>query len=89
MPVFLCHEDVPCTGQILQAGGGWFALVTWQRANGLFLDIDQPMTIEQIRDGWDTITDLDKSKEPEQYGGQHHDGQMDQIISKLKPKSSL
>jgi multifunctional beta-oxidation protein len=58
MPVFLAHEDVPCTGQVFQAGGGWFSLVTWQRADGLFLDIDAPMTPEALRDGWSKVINI-------------------------------
>ena len=41
MTVFLCHEDVPCSGGIFEAGGGWFAQVKWARTAGVSIPIDE------------------------------------------------
>ncbi|KAJ1634305.1 hypothetical protein T492DRAFT_974470 [Pavlovales sp. CCMP2436] len=38
----LCHELVPCSGAIFEAGGGWAGEVKYVRAKGLYLDIGDP-----------------------------------------------
>ena len=60
MTVFLCHEDVPCTGKIFEAGGGWFAEVQWARTQGVEVDIEAgDFTPEMIKNKWDEITNWD------------------------------
>jgi len=93
MALALVHENVPVNGQIFQAGGGWFTQVSWQRSDGLLLDIEKPMTPEMIMEGWDKITALPaRSGIPDQFSadeGQHKDQQMTQIIEQISAKSKL
>ena len=54
---FLAHDDVPCTGECFAVGGGRVGRIAivaspgWTRADGA-------LTVEDVRDHWDAITDL-------------------------------
>jgi NAD(P)-dependent dehydrogenase (short-subunit alcohol dehydrogenase family) len=93
MALFLAHEDVPTSGGIFEAGGGWFAQVTWQRSDGLFLPISGPMSPEDIRDGFSKVQGgIDFSKAPDQFAipaGTHPSGIMNQVIEAMQKKSKL
>jgi hypothetical protein len=91
MAVCLAHEDVPCTGGIFQAGGGWYSQVTWQRSDGLMLDIDESaeaVTPENLAAGWGKVTAVPAPQGvPGQFhGGVHKDEQLTQIIDKMQGK---
>ena len=51
---YLCTEECPDSGIVVEAGGGWFAKVRWQQAEGyLHTNImDVPFSPEVVRDGW-------------------------------------
>jgi len=88
MALFLAHEDVPTSAGIFEAGGGWFSQVTWQRSDGLSLDIGGEMSVEDVRDGFSKVQGgLDFSKTPDQFaipGGTHPSGIMTQVIAKMQ-----
>jgi len=88
MALFLAHEDVPTSGGIFEAGGGWFSQVTWQRSDGLYLPLDGPMSPEDIVKGFDKVQgDIDFSKAPDQFAvpaGTHPSGVMKQVIEVMQ-----
>lgn len=47
--VALCSENPPASGQLYEAGSGWFAATRWQRARGVDFDLEQGVPkVEQI-----------------------------------------
>merc|ERR1719387_2349650 len=62
---FLCSDDerVP-TGSIFEAGAGFYAEWQWRRAEGVFLDIEKPITIDSISDNWSKIRDMSACSDP-------------------------
>jgi hypothetical protein len=53
--VYLCSEEAP-TGAILTAGAGVFSLARIYETEGVYLGEDG-LSVEEIRDNWDKITD--------------------------------
>ena len=51
---YLCWEDCPDNGIVVEAGGGWFAKVRWQQSAGYSHSniMDSPFTPEVVRAGW-------------------------------------
>lgn len=61
---YLCHENCPVTGEVLEAAGGYFGKYQWQRGKGkVFTDPDK-ITIEDIENNWQKITDMSNSTSP-------------------------
>jgi len=84
MVIALAHESCPATGQIFQAGGGWYSQVSWQRSDGYLAPPEKTITAEELVQHWAEVTDLPaKDGVPEQFGGTHHDRQLDNILSKM------
>lgn len=45
----LCCEKPPITGQLFEAGTGWFAATRWQRTRGVDFDFEKGVpTLEQV-----------------------------------------
>jgi NAD(P)-dependent dehydrogenase (short-subunit alcohol dehydrogenase family) len=55
---FLAHDDVPCTGECFAVGAGRAARVAIVAAPGYQRE-DGPLTVEDVRDHWDEVVDLD------------------------------
>ena len=55
--VFLCHPDVPCTGELISTGGGRVARVATVGVPGF--DAGAALTIEAVRDNWNDIVAMD------------------------------
>ncbi len=55
---FLAHEDVPCTGECIAVGGGRAARIAIMASPG-FQREDAALTVEDVRDHWDEVMDLD------------------------------
>ena len=53
---FLAHEDCPVSGQTFSVGGGRVAHVFIAETQGFY---DADLTVEAVRDHWDTITNQD------------------------------
>lgn len=65
MVVFMCHQDSSVNGEVIEAGGGWFAKVRIERAKGAF--IGGSITPENVQQHWNEITDFSKDSEHPQY----------------------
>ena len=62
---YLCHEDTPDNGIIVEAGCGWFAKVRLQRAKGASHDFTKNgLSIEDVAAKWDVASDYSKSVYP-------------------------
>lgn len=55
--IFLASEEVPVTGELFEAGGGWIGTTRWQRAKGA-VSKDEHITPEFIADHIGEITDF-------------------------------
>lgn len=78
---FLCSADpeVP-TGKVLEAGSGFFAELQWRRTDGVFLDLDKGIKVEDIKSNWGKITDTSNMDEPDQQK------QFQQALAKMQSK---
>lgn len=55
--IFLASDDVPVTGELFEAGGGWIGNTRWQRAKGA-VSKDETTTPEFIAEHLGEITDF-------------------------------
>lgn len=45
----LCSEKPPASGQLYEAGSGWFAATRWQRSRGVDFEADREVpSVEQL-----------------------------------------
>lgn len=59
----LCSEKPPATGQIFEAGGGWFAMTRWQRARGYDFDFTEGVpSVEAVADKFSEICNFDNGE---------------------------
>ncbi|EGV66064.1 bifunctional hydroxyacyl-CoA dehydrogenase/enoyl-CoA hydratase fox2 [Yamadazyma tenuis] len=65
--VFLASDDVPCTGELFEGGGGWIGNTRWQRSKGVVCK-DKVVTPEFIRDNYSKIIDFTESSNPKSTG---------------------
>eukprot|EP00948_MAST-09A_sp_MAST-9A-sp1_P002180 g2180.t1 len=81
---FLVHQDVPCSGKVIEAGGGWYAEVKFARSEGAMLDIDNAeFTPEAVKDIWSEITKFDKLDDFQLNPSVQSGGTVTQIMAKL------
>jgi NAD(P)-dependent dehydrogenase (short-subunit alcohol dehydrogenase family) len=62
---FLAHEDCPVSGQVFSVGGGRVAQVFIGETKGYH---NAHLSMEDVRDNWDTITDRDGYAVPNNLG---------------------
>ncbi len=62
---WLSHEDCEETGGLYEVGGGLYAKVRWERAEGKMFRIGREVSIENVRDSWGEIADFAKSRHPD------------------------
>ncbi|KAK6373231.1 hypothetical protein LTR64_005153 [Lithohypha guttulata] len=56
----LCSDQAPVTGQIFEAGGGWFASTRWQRARGVDFEHAKGVpSVEAVNDAFAEICNFD------------------------------
>ena len=79
----LAHRDVPTSGQVFEAGGGWVAQVRWTRAPGVFFDLDRGFGAEDLAARWGEVTDFSAAVDPE---AQHSIGGSPQLQQIMKSK---
>lgn len=60
----LCSEEHKGTGELFEAGGGWFAQVRIQRAEGLVLDSDE-VDPDLLAGRWSKVCDFATSEYPD------------------------
>ncbi len=61
---FLAHPDCPESGSLFEASAGVYKKVRWQRSAGLAVDINQPISLDQIAEGWSQIVDFSQPEYP-------------------------
>ena len=93
MVAVLASEEVPCTGSIFEAAGGWFGEVKYKRTTGAFFDIsdweNKPFTPEEVRDRFVEITDWEESVFPEDVRARKEiEPQMLQVLQTMKAKKA-
>ncbi|KAK5446351.1 hypothetical protein LTS15_010047 [Exophiala xenobiotica] len=59
----LCSERPPSTGQLYEAGSGWFAATRWQRARGVDFEHEHGVpSVEQLAEAFPEICNFDNGK---------------------------
>lgn len=61
---YLAHADCPANGRLYEASAGRYKELRWQRSEGLALDTQQPLTVDDIAAGWSQIQNFDASDNP-------------------------
>ena len=62
---FLCHESCEANGCIIDSAAGWAGqcIIVKSRGSLLRTNIGDPVTIENVRDNWSSITDMSNAKQ--------------------------
>ncbi|MDI1435471.1 peroxisomal multifunctional enzyme type 2 [Polyangium sorediatum] len=61
---YLCHESSTETGGLFEVGGGFFAKLRWERAEGKTVRLGREIKLEDIQKGWGAIAGFDKATHP-------------------------
>lgn len=61
---YLAHPDCQENGGLFEASAGVYKKVRWQRASGLELDTTRPISLQDIANGWDQVTDFSAPEYP-------------------------
>ncbi|MEM1033707.1 MAG: SDR family NAD(P)-dependent oxidoreductase [Myxococcota bacterium] len=61
---FLAHEACDTTGGLFEVGGGFFAQLRFERAQGEVMRLGRAMQVEDVHRAWSTITDFDQREVP-------------------------
>ncbi len=61
---WLAHERCEETGGLFEVGGGFFAKLRWERAEGQLFRVGRDITPERVEKVWPTIVDFGKSTHP-------------------------
>jgi NAD(P)-dependent dehydrogenase (short-subunit alcohol dehydrogenase family) len=84
MVAFLAHEKCPVSGQVFEAGGGFYAQVKWMRTPGLYLPVKGALpTIDDIAANWDKVTNFEGAVDPEKADSEGVPAQLSQIMANL------
>ncbi len=64
MALYLCSQENEVTGHIFSMGAGWYSKSAIVSGNGVCIgDAKRPITIEEIRDNFATICDMETKRE--------------------------
>jgi len=61
---WLAHESCEENGGLFEVGGGFFAKLRWERAEGQTFRVGREVTPEAVANTWSTITDFSKTQHP-------------------------
>ncbi len=73
---WLCHAQCTENGALFEAAAGCFKKVRWQRSAGIRFDDGHDITVEDIANNWQAITDFGNAEHPDNLG-EAMDGLMD------------
>ncbi|XP_043466254.1 peroxisomal multifunctional enzyme type 2 [Leptopilina heterotoma] len=61
---WLCHENCPDNGSIIDAAAGWAGKTHVVRSTGCILrkNLNEMVTPEAVRDNWESVTDMSEAK---------------------------
>jgi len=62
LALWLCHESSENNGEVIEAGGGWFAKIRVERTQGAYIKGD--FTPEDVQKNWDKICDFTDPTHP-------------------------
>ncbi|XP_044000994.1 peroxisomal multifunctional enzyme type 2 [Aphidius gifuensis] len=62
--LWLCHDDCQENGSIIESALGWAGKCHIVRSNGVILrkNINDPVTLEAVRDNWSSVTDMSNAQ---------------------------
>jgi len=65
LALFMCHEESGVNSEVVECGGGWFATIRVERAQGAYIPPKQgTWTGEDIKNKWGKITDYTDAEHP-------------------------
>ncbi len=60
----LCHESCEETGGLFEVGGGFYAKLRWERAEGKTFRLGRALTPELLQKNWNEISGFEKTTHP-------------------------
>lgn len=69
MVAFLSHESCPVNGEAFEAAAGFYGQYRWQRSKGKVFAQPDAVTMEDIANSWDAVTDMSQSSSPSSMQG--------------------
>jgi 3-hydroxyacyl-CoA dehydrogenase/3a,7a,12a-trihydroxy-5b-cholest-24-enoyl-CoA hydratase len=61
---YLCHESCEENGGLFEVGGGYFAKLRWERAEGQTFRLGRPISVEHVASSWGKVTDFSRTTHP-------------------------
>ena len=61
---YLCHESSSETGGLFEVGGGFFAKLRWERAEGKTVRLGRGIKVEDLQKDWNKVAGFDKTTHP-------------------------